>query len=226
VITGLLYGLATAVPIVAGAWVGLRFHVPVKVLGAIMSLGAGSMIAAVSQELFVPAFEADGALIAGSGLLAGAVVYVLASRLLGQRLGSAAIGWSLLLGILLDGIPENTALGVSIMDGGGAALLLAVAVGNVPEAVSGAAQMRGKVAAGRAMFIWCISGVLLVAVTVGGQWAADAISGTAISVVRAVAGGATIAVLADTLIPVAYKDSGWWTGIATAIGFLAAFVIG
>lgn len=225
-LTGLTYGIATAVPIVVGAWVGLRYRVPAKLLGGIMAFGAGSMIAAVSEELFLPASRGAGLPLAGVGLLAGATAYVVAARLLDRRLGSAAIGWALLLGIMLDGIPENTALGVSAASTGGLALLLAIAVGNVPEAVSGAAQMRGKVAEPRAVAIWLLSGALLVVVTVGGQAAGDAISGEAIAAVQAIAGGATIAVLADTLMPLAYKETGWWTGIATAAGFLAAIALG
>lgn len=54
----------------------------------------------------------------------------------------------------------------------------------------------------------------------------EAIGGSAhISMVQGFAGGATIAVLAGSLIPEAYKEGGWWIGMATAAGFLVAFVV-
>jgi hypothetical protein len=32
--------------------------------------------------------------------------------------------------------------------------------------------------------------------------------------------------LAGTLMPEAYKEGGWWVGLATAFGFLVAFMLG
>ena len=141
-VTAFLYGLATALPLALGAAIGLHWTLPRTVLAGLMAFGAGTMIAAVSSELFEPAFEQAGAVTAGAALFAGAGIYVVANHLIENRLGPAAIGWALMLGTVLDGIPENTALGVSLTTGGGLVLVVAVAVGNVPEAVSGAALMR------------------------------------------------------------------------------------
>jgi ZIP family zinc transporter len=133
-----------------------------------------------------------------------------------------------MLGSLLDGVPENTALGVSLTGGSGLVLLVAVAVGNVPEAVAGAASMRQqpKFNAHRALGIWTLTAILLVIVVVGAYLASDSISGRSIAVVQAFAGGATIAVLADSLMPEAYREGGWWVGLSTALGFLVAFALG
>ncbi|MFE9784601.1 ZIP family metal transporter [Nocardia salmonicida] len=226
--TALLYGLGTVVPLLIGVAIGLRWTLPEPVLAAMMAFGAGTMIAAVSQELFAPAFDRDGPLIAGAALFAGAGVYVVADHLIENRLGPAAIGWALLLGTVLDGVPENLALGVSLSGGGGVVLLVAIAAGNVPEAVSGAVLMRQQhgFAAGRTFALWAVTAAVLVAVTVLGNGFADSVSTTAISVVQAFAGGATIAVLADSLVPEAYREGGWWVGMATAAGFFVAFAIG
>lgn len=228
-VTAFLYGLGTAVPLVIGAAIGLKWRLPTPLLAALMAFGAGTMIAAVTTELFDPAFESAGAAVAGSGLLAGATVYVVADKLLDAKLGSAAIGWSLMLGCLLDGVPENTALGVTLASsGGGLVLLVAVAVGNVPEAIGGASEMRRQQGSspGRAMAVWAATGVLLVVTTVLASSASDSLGATTVAVVQAIAGGATIAVLADTLMPEAYRQGGWWVGIMTAAGFLVAFVLG
>ncbi|PXX65151.1 ZIP family zinc transporter [Nocardia tenerifensis] len=225
----LLYGLGTAVPLVVGAAIGLRWTLPRPLLASLMAFGAGTMIAAVSNELFEPAFHQAGAFIAALALFAGAGLYVVANHLIETRLGAGAIGWALLLGAVLDGIPENTALGVTLSGGsGGLALLVAVAVGNVPEAISGAALMRDKHGVRRLgpLWLWTATGSTLVVVTVLGYALSDNLSQTHISTVQAFAGGATIAVLADSLMPEAYKEGGWWVGMATAAGFLVAFLLG
>ncbi len=110
----LLYGLATALPLVIGAAIGLRWKIPRPALAALMAFGAGTMIAAASAELFEPAFDEVAAWHAGLALLLGAGTYVVANHLLDRMVGAAAVGWGLMLGTLLDGIPENTALGVTL----------------------------------------------------------------------------------------------------------------
>ncbi|GAC55371.1 MULTISPECIES: ZIP family metal transporter [Gordonia] len=226
--TALLYGLVTAVPIAIGAAIGLRWDLPSRVLATLMAFGAGTMIAAVSTELFVPAFKQAGIGLAGATLFLGTAVYVVADHLVETRLGSRAIGPALMLGVFLDGVPENTALGVSLTAGGSLVLVVAIAVGNVPEAVSGASLMRREhdMSPRYALVMWVVTAAILVAVTVGGYAVADAISPTAISIVQAFAGGATLGVLATGLMPEAYREGGWWVGLATAAGFLLAFVLG
>ncbi|QCQ93582.1 ZIP family metal transporter [Rhodococcus sp. SGAir0479] len=227
-LTAVLYGLGTALPLLIGAWIGLRYDLPRPLLAALMAFGAGTMVAAVSSELFAPAFAMEGVWVAGAALLAGALVYVLADHLIENKLGPAALGWALMLGALLDGIPENTALGVSLMEGGGVVLLVAVAVGNVPESVAGAASMRNQRGfdARRALRVWAITAAVLVLVVVAANAISDNISDGSIAVVQAFAGGATIAVLADSLMPEAYREGGWWVGLSTALGFLVAFALG
>ncbi|WP_280402543.1 ZIP family metal transporter [Nocardia carnea] len=226
--TALLYGLGTAIPLVIGAAIGLRYTLPRPLLASLMAFGAGTMIAAVSNELFEPAFVQAGAFTAGAALFLGAIVYVVANRFLERRGGGAAVGWALMLGTVLDGVPENTALGVTLSSGGGLVLLVAIAAGNVPEAIGGSALLHREkdVAGGRAFGLWVLTGSVLVAVTVGGQVLSEHIDATAISGVQAFAGGATVAVLADSLMPEAYREGGWWVGIATAAGFLVAFLLG
>ncbi|WP_238419482.1 ZIP family metal transporter [Gordonia sp. 'Campus'] len=227
-LTAVLYGLATAVPIAIGAAIGIRWNLPNPVLATLMAFGAGTMIAAVTNELFEPAYVQAGTLLASIALFCGTAVYVVADRVVETKLGSAAIGPALMLGVFLDGVPENTALGVSLTAGGSLVLVVAIAVGNLPEAVSGASLMRREHdASGRsAMMLWLFTAVVLVAVTVGGYAVSDAISPTAISIVQAFAGGATLGVLATSLMPEAYREGGWWVGLATAAGFLLAFVLG
>src|SRR5690606_36665826 len=81
-LTALLYGLGAAVPLLVGAAIGLRWTLPKPALGALMAFGAGTMIAAVSMELFEPAFRQTGVWLSGAALLLGAGFYVVADRLI------------------------------------------------------------------------------------------------------------------------------------------------
>ena len=226
-LTAFLYGLATAVPLVIGAAVGLHWNIPQRVLAGLMAFGAGTLVAAASEELFGPAFESMSPGVAGLALILGAGVYVVANHLIESRLGAASVGWALMLGAALDGIPENTALGVS-MTGNAVVLLIAIVVGNVPEAIGSGAVLRaqGKMAARQGLLLWAGVGVVLVVVTVVAFALAETLGPTNIAAAQAFAGGATIAVLADTLMPEAYKQGGWWVGLATALGFLVAYLLG
>lgn len=228
-LTALLFGIGAALPLVIGAAMGLRWKLPDRMLAALMAFGAGTLIAAASNELFEPAFDEGGPWLAGAALLAGAAIYVVANHVLDKRLGPSAIGWALLLGVVLDGVPENLALGIS-MDSGmsGVVLLVAIAVGNVPEAVSGAARMRERYGMHRVRVfaLWAFTGLVLVGVTVAGNALGGQVSGSGIAAIQAFAGGATVAVLANTLIPEAYREGGWWVGMPTALGFLVAFILG
>ena len=192
-----------------------------------MAFGAGTLVAAASEELFGPAFESMTPGIAGLALICGAAVYVLASHLIEIRLGAASVGWALMLGAVLDGVPENAALGVS-MTGSGVVLLVAIIVGNTPEAIGSGALLKSQpgLSPQQGLLMWVGVGVVLVVVTVVAFAAADTLGPTNIAAAQAFAGGATIAVLADTLMPEAYKQGGWWVGLATAFGFLVAYVLG
>lgn len=225
--TALLYGLGTAIPLLIGAFIGLRTTLPKPLLASLMAFGAGTMIAAVTNELFEPAFVQAGAFTAGSALFLGATVYVVANRLLERREGTGAVGWALMLGTVLDGVPENTALGVSLSSEGGLVLLVAIAAGNVPEAIGGSALLHRQrnASTGTAFTLWLLTGAVLVVVTVAGNLLSDHLEQTHISAIQAFAGGATIAVLADSLMPEAYREGGWWVGMATSVGFLVAFLL-
>jgi hypothetical protein len=55
----------------------------------------------------------------------------------------AAVGFALLAAVTLDGVPENLALGVSLLSGGGSiVLLVAIFCSNFPESLVGAVAMR------------------------------------------------------------------------------------
>jgi ZIP family zinc transporter len=91
------------------------------------------------------------------------------------RAGSEVSAFALLAGVTLEGIPENMALGVSLLEvasepGAAIALLVAIFASNLPEALGGGVGMRSQ---GRSrtfvIGVWAATGVLLAAAVVVGN---------------------------------------------------------
>ena len=147
--------------------------------------------------------------------------------------GSTGLGvaFALLAAVTLDGVPENLALGVSLVGSGGEltgviALLVAIFVSNLPESLVGAVAMR---AGGRSrqfvVVIWVITAVILTAAVVIGERLADSMSPGVLAFALSFAGGAVLASLADTLMPEAFEHGRPLNAFSTTLGFLLAFVL-
>jgi zinc transporter, ZIP family len=144
-----------------------------------------------------------------------------------RQAGSAAVGFALLAAVTLDGVPENLALGVSLLSGGGSlALLVAIFCSNFPESLVGAVAMRrGGRSAPFAIGIWALTAVLLTAAVVFGRGVFAQLPEEHLAFPLAFAGGAVLASLADTLMPEAFEHGRPLNSMATAAGFLVSFVL-
>lgn len=235
----LLFGLAASSALVVGAAVGSVWDPPKMLTGVLLAFASGALISALAFELFTDAFELGGLARAAAGLIAGAATFVATDSALdryltgtagaGQRQVAAGgarggVGWALLAAVTLDGVPENLALGVSLVGGASLTLLVAIFFSNLPEALVGAVAMRAEGRPARAaMAIWLGCAVLLVAAVVAGRALAGGLSDQVLAVALAFAGGAVLASLADTLMPEAYEHGRPFNAFATAVGFLLSF---
>ena len=140
---------------------------------------------------------------------------------------SAVVGFALLAAVTLDGVPENLALGVSLLTGGGSiALLVAIFCSNFPEALVGAVAMRrGGRSALFAIGIWAFTAVLLTGAVVFGRGVFSQLPEESLAFPLAFAGGAVLASLADTLMPEAFEHGRPLNSMATAAGFFLSFVL-
>lgn len=119
-------------------------------------------------------------------------------------------------------------IGASLLRGEGVRLVAVAAVflSNVPEGLSSAAGMRR---AGRsAGYVFGAWGAIALASGVAALAGNALLAGTGPEVVaaaNAVAAGAILAMLADTMIPEAFEEAREFTGLITVAGFLAAFAL-
>ena len=143
--------------------------------------------------------------------------------------GGGVSAFALLAGVTLDGVPENMALGVSLLETSGTGaltLLVAIFFSNLPEALGGAVGMRQQGRSRRfAIGVWSATAVVLAAAVVLGNVALSGAGEGPLAVLLSFAGGAVLASLADTLMPDAYREGGAWVAFATAAGFLLSFLI-
>jgi len=141
------------------------------------------------------------------------------------------VAFGLLAAVTLDGVPENLALGVSLAGtdeglAGVVALLIAIFVSNLPESLVGAVAMRSEERSRQFVIgIWAVTAIVLSVAVVVGRAVADGMSPGALAFALAFAGGAVLASLADTLMPEAFAHGRPFNAMATALGFLLAFVL-
>jgi ZIP family zinc transporter len=224
------WGLVGASSLVLGAIAAFVLRISDRVLGLIMAFGSGVLISAVAYELVE---EAVAASVSGVGVAlgftTGAIAFFLGDLAIERRLAGAP-GWGILLGTVLDGLPESVVIGISLLSGEGVsvAVLVAVFLSNVPEAISATADLRGDgVTRGRILGLWLIvAAASAVAAGVGYALLGDA-SGETIAAINAFAAGAILTMLADEMIPEGYERAGHrkLVGVVTAFGFGVAALL-
>jgi len=237
------WGLVSGSALLIGALVGYYFRVPPRLIAAIMAFGSGVLISALSFDLMDEAYQRGGFDATAVGFIGGAAVYTLANWFLSHRGAKhrkrsgdqqpsheedAGSGLAIAVGALLDGIPESIVIGLSLIAGGSVSWVAVIAVflSNIPEGLSSAAGM--KKARRPALYIFgvwggiaAISGVAaLIGYAVFRHYSDDVIAAT-----TAVAAGAILAMLADTMIPEAFEEAHDFAGLVTVLGFLAAFIL-
>lgn len=129
---------------------------------------------------------------------------------------------------MLDGIPESVVLGLSLLGGGGVGVpvLAAIFISNLPEGLSSAAGMKQN--SRSAAYVFGVWGAIAVASGLAGMLGCLLLDGAppeTIAVITAIAAGAILAMVADTMIPEAFERTHLYAGLIATVGFLLAFSI-
>lgn len=238
-----LWGLLSGGALVLGAAVGFSIRLPKRVVAGVMAFGAGVLISALSFELVLEAYKQAGAGPAALGFAAGAVIYSAANALV-ARMGAknrkrsgeqqpsqeeaSGSGMGIALGALIDGIPESMAIGLTMLSGGAVstATVAAIFVSNLPEGLSSSAGMKkaGRTA-GFVFGLWAVIALLSGLAALAGYAAFGGLSAEAQAATTALAAGAILAMLMDTMIPEAFEGVHDHSGLIAATGFLCAFAL-
>ncbi len=235
------WGLLGASSLVVGAGVAYLTRLGVRTTAAIMSFGCGILISAVAYDLIFEGFKAAGITPIVAGAICGSLAYAIANWLVSRHGGrhrkrsghqqtnaGEGGGLAIAIGSMLDGIPESVVLGVSLLGGGGVSLpvFAAVFLSNFPEGLSSASGMKKAGRSTAYVFgLWTtialISGLasLLGAEFLGGA------SPPVLALVQAIAAGALLTMVADTMIPEAVEGEHGTAGLLVVLGLLLAFVL-
>lgn len=239
------WGLVGGSALLIGAATAYFARLPQRLIAAIMAAGSGVLISAVAFDLTDEAYRRGGFDSTAIGFFGGALVYTGANILVSRagakhrkRSGSnpkqsqataqEGSGLSIAVGALLDGIPESVVIGVSLLEGSGVSLVTVAAVflSNVPEGLSSAAGM--KKAGRSAIYIFGVWGAIAMASGLAAALGYAVMAGASpdiIAATTAVAAGAILAMLVDTMIPEATEEAHEYSGLIAVAGFLLAFIL-
>ena len=216
-----------------------------RVNRAVMAFGAGVLLCTLAFDLMEDAYNKGGFDHVTLGFLAGAFLFLFIDLWL-DRLGS---GMELMLGALLDGIPESAVIGIGLVaaKGLGLVMMIAVFLSNFPEGFSGTREMLGHKGARDKVYepretlvMWGAVTVICTLSTVLGYRFLGHASPSWIAFMLAWAAGAILAMVSHTMIPEAFQ--GVWEyrrrkhatrfmigdkieALAVVAGFLVSFIL-
>ncbi|WP_282944095.1 ZIP family metal transporter [Cellulomonas endometrii] len=215
--------LAQSSLLVAGVIV-CWIKVPKKIIGILGGFGAGAMIAAVSFDLLPEATAHIESWQTGLWMLIGVAVFLLADAYVDKRFGSAGAGGAMgiVVGSVVDGVPESAILGIQVGTGITISLgfVVAVFVSNVPQAIAPSADLAesgwsARKLAGLWSLVVLACGVAAVIGYLGTVITSDVVGDRA----AAIAAGGLLAMLTNSLMPFSFERGGAMAGAATALGF-------
>ena len=232
-LSAFLWGLLATSSLILGGVIVTRFSLSKRIIGIILGFGAGTLISAVSYELIYESIKlAKGTGYTGFGLFAGAFIfyisdwlierYGVANRMKQKPSGSSGIVIPIVLGIILDGIPESIVIGLGLFEAGTISLTMMVAVfiSNLPEAIAGSSGMKAN-GWGRKKItlLWLSIAIICALFTLAGFSLFSSASNQWLAFIQAFAAGAILMMLANSMIPEAYEQGGKLAGVFTVLGF-------
>jgi ZIP family zinc transporter len=237
--TAFIWGIVSTSSLVLGGLIGSSLKISNKSLGIIMAFGQGVLISTIAYELvYESVVLAKFSAIPLVSFLSGALIFFFADRIIGNMGGSdrkninaastSTLVIPMVLGIIMDGIPESTVLGLGILGTGSVsmAMLIAIFISNIPEAIAGSAGMKSSGwSVMKITSLWIIIALICTVFTVFGYSLFGNASNEMIAFVNAFAGGAMLMMLANTMIPEAYKHGGKLAGVFTVLGFIVSVSI-
>jgi ZIP family zinc transporter len=234
----LVWGLIATSSLVIGAVIAIVRPLGERIVGLVMAFGGGVLISAVAYELVEEAFNAhEGGAWVALGLAAGALVFYFGDLRIDRMGGkhrkrmtedTEGEAKAIVLGTVLDGVPENLVLGLGLVTGGSvsAAMLAAVFLSNLPESVGSSAGLRRAGWSSRqVLLLWTVVALVTALAAPIGFGLLDNASSELLAFVMAFAAGSLLTMLSDSMMPQAFEHGGAAAGLMTTFGFGLAFAI-
>jgi zinc transporter, ZIP family len=233
----LSWGLFGSAFLLLGAWLTYQFDLSRECTAVVMALGSGVLFGSVVHELVDQALKTQSVGLVGAFLLLGATTFAAGDWLINlfggserkDPTGKQASGTPLaiVMGSVLDGIPESFVLGLTVLQGSVSIPLLAgIALSNLPEAVSSSSGLKRAGWPSRRVYLMWSEVTLAAGVSATlGYLILDPVSGLTSAVVQAFAGGALLAMVADELLPEAYEVEGVLTGVLLVAGLAISLML-
>jgi ZIP family zinc transporter len=241
ILVAAFWGGLAAISLIIGAVVAVRLHPSERVTGAVMGFGAGALIGGIAYELVPESLLQDADWWILAAFAAGALTFFVGDWLIDERGGrhrkriargangsDDGSGMAIFLGTLLDGIPESLVLGLGLGMGNSVsvAFLAAVFVSNIPEGIAGTSSLISEGYSRRRVYrMWIALVIASAGAAAIGYSLAISVPSIDGRIVQSFAAGAMLTMLADTMMPEAFKHGGKIVGLLTALGFLLAAIL-
>lgn len=235
-----LYAFIVALALILGAILGIYLKFRRKLIAAFMAYGSGVLICALTFGLMEEAFSNGGFDSIIIGFLLGGFVFIFGNYLLYHFGGREhkyikthkskknSNGKLMILGAILDGVPESMALGIVLFAGGNNGLLMMVAIflSNFPESLSSVPGLRKEGFSKTEIIIswFYVAAISFISVVLSYLFLNN-IDPNVIGIIESFAAGAILAMLADSMMPEAYEEGGYIVASLTIFGFLSAFIL-
>jgi zinc transporter, ZIP family len=234
-----LWGLLGASSLVLGSLVVFVRRPRHFGLGLVMAFGGGVLFSAVAYELVEESIRITGIDVAtATGFFSGALAFFAGDMAIG-RMGYGrrktisgpppeATGLAIVLGSVLDGVPESAVIGLTLVAGGkvGVAMLVAVFISNLPESIAASTGLlAGGWTRGKVLTLWTGIAIVSAIAAAVGFAIGDSTGDELHAFVLAFAGGAILTMLSTSMVPEAYEDAGKAAGLMTTFGFAVALTI-
>ncbi|MED4070670.1 ZIP family metal transporter [Priestia endophytica] len=233
-----MWGGISGSAVLIGALAAMFIPIREKIIGYVMAFGTGVLIGAAAYELLGDSLNSGGVIPTSIGFVTGALLFTFFNYIVSQKGAAerkrseqkAAIngGIAIFIGTIMDAIPESIMIGASLLEGQSVSFLLVIAIfiSNMPEGLSSTAGMKDNGYSKRKILILWIA---VLAISTFASWSGyfflDGASEAVMASIAAFAGGGIIAMVASTMMPEAYDDSGSTTGLITSLGLLVSLLL-
>ena len=239
-ITAIFWSALATGTLLVGMALAYRNLVGPRWTGLIMAFGAGAIISAAAYQLILGAVSAvqGSYYLVGLGIALGALTFYFADRYVDKMGGEERMdyeggqaggsGTGILLGSLLDGVPESLVLGLSLVHSPEVSLafIFSVAISNIPQGLGGTAGMlKSGWQKNKITRLWLAVCGLSILAAVLGYGLAQLFQGASGALVDAFAAGSLLVMLTDSMIPDSFEHGGKETGLSLVIGFGVALAM-